>query len=628
MSLAAKSDGRSELAFPEGNGTTVAWVEPPQPRELGEYLLLNELGRGGMGVVYRGVHRKLKRPVAIKLLPAERMSDKRAVTRFLREMEAVGRLDHPNIVRAYDAGEVEGTFYLAMEFVDGVDVGQLVRGGKRLSVPDACAIISQAATGLQHAYENGLVHRDIKPSNLLLSTQGVVKVADLGLARMWAESMADERFTQTGEVCGTYDYMAPEQADAAHEVDIRADIYSLGCTLYRLLTGQVPFPDPPYDSVARKLMAHAREPPPSLDAYLADVPNELSDAIARMMAKERSQRLPNPAGLRHILARFGCDNKLEALAESARRDGEVYPGRADLKTDSQLRDVTVRREANTLTYRSRALRVGAVVVVGTLAAVWGGWFGIRPMLRSGAASKADAASEGLAGGNSKLEEVSDNASAADQQRRTIDFDEKTPDTWHPLLGHPPHVLLRPPQDTDFRLDYRKTNQEAWVTSSAPSLLAFGKTSRASYSIAVRVRQVPWVGGVGIFFGYDRHGSSSSNRSVQLIEVVRHEPTSGKPKLRLQRLLLQIGEDGVIRRRDGLAMKTIPLLALEEQDCTLLIRNHQVAGLSWNGTEISAMVDPLAAYEQIPPTTGAFGIYCDASTSRFREAQFLYREETQ
>ena len=262
---------------------------PAMPHTLGEYQILEELGHGGMGRVYRALHTKLDRVVAVKVLPRGRMEDPQAIARFEREMRAVGQLAHPNIVQAYDAREIDGTPVLIMEFVDGLDLAELVRRIGPLPVADACELVRQAALGLQRAHEHGLVHRDIKPSNLMLALSGQpsvsghqrpavgdsaprpssvappqVKILDLGLALLKADEPAGEGATDseggtgvsavppvatapgeelTGaqQIMGTVSYMAPEQAGDAHQVDIRADIYSLGCTLYKLLSGRAPF---------------------------------------------------------------------------------------------------------------------------------------------------------------------------------------------------------------------------------------------------------------------------------------------------------------------------------------------------------------------------------------------------
>jgi serine/threonine protein kinase len=271
------------------------------PRRLGQYELLEQIGRGGMGTVYKAVHMRLKRPVAIKLLPGERTRHPQTLDRFLREMEAVGRLDHPHLVRAHDAGECEGQYYLAMEFLEGQNLAQVVRTRGPLPIAEACEAVRQAALGLQYAHEHGLVHRDVKPSNLMLTPQGQVKVLDLGLARLVAEPAGDGEMTAADQVLGTGDFMAPEQASDTRQADARSDIYSLGCTLYFLLTGRAPFSDPQHPTLLKKLIAHANEPAPPIHQFRPDVPGHLVAALDRMLAKEPESRYASAAEVAHEL---------------------------------------------------------------------------------------------------------------------------------------------------------------------------------------------------------------------------------------------------------------------------------------------------------------------------------------
>lgn len=210
-------------------GSVAAEFDEP-PATLGQYELLERIGRGGMGSVWKAMHVRLKRLAAVKLLPTERMQNDQAVARFQREMEAVGRLDHPNLVRAHDAGESDGQHYLVMEYLDGRHLGQVVRALGPLPLADACEIVRQAAIGLQYAHEHGLVHRDVKPSNLMLTAEGQVKVLDLGLARLTGDQTPCDDATGTGQVMGTGDYIAPEQGQDTRRADRRSDVYSLGCT--------------------------------------------------------------------------------------------------------------------------------------------------------------------------------------------------------------------------------------------------------------------------------------------------------------------------------------------------------------------------------------------------------------
>jgi serine/threonine protein kinase len=208
-------------------------------------------------------------------------------------MQAVGALDHPKIVRAHDAGEFQGRHYLVMEFVRGGDVGQLVAAHGPLPIAVACEIVRQAAVGLAHAHEAGLVHRDIKPSNLMLSESGVVKILDLGLALV--QQGDGGNLTSTGIVMGTIDFMAPEQAGNTHDVDIRADLYSLGATLYKLLTGNAPLADPRNDTVVKKIMALATHAPAPISQARPEIPAPLATLIHRLLAKSPNERLASPA---------------------------------------------------------------------------------------------------------------------------------------------------------------------------------------------------------------------------------------------------------------------------------------------------------------------------------------------
>jgi serine/threonine protein kinase len=278
-----------------------AEVDRPIPQVLGDYELLERVGSGGMGVVYKARHRRLNRLVALKVLRSEFIESPEAARRFAREMEAGGRIIHPNLVMVTDAREENGVPLLVMEYVDGEDLGQVLRRQGRLPVKDACEITRQTAIALQHAHENGLVHRDIKPSNLMWTTDGTVKVLDLGLARIQDDLVA---ITATGQTLGTPDYMAPEQICAESQIDIRADLYSLGCTLYHLLVGQPPFSGSSYSSHLSKLQAHVEAPFPSVRQTHLEIPEQLQAIIERLTAKNPDERFGAPQDLVHAVTPF------------------------------------------------------------------------------------------------------------------------------------------------------------------------------------------------------------------------------------------------------------------------------------------------------------------------------------
>jgi serine/threonine protein kinase len=260
---------------------------------IGNYLVLDKLGAGGMGMVFKAEHRLMKRVVALKLLPPSFTRDESFVHRFRREAEAAARLSHPNIVAALDAGEFKGLHFFVMEFVEGSDLSRLIREKGPLPVDQAVACVIQAARGLQAAHARGIFHRDIKPSNLLLDTDGTVKVLDLGLARLDEDpsrpgsARSIEALTNDGAMMGTVEFMSPEQAYDSRSVDKRSDIYSLGCTLYYLLIGV-----PPYrrKTVMACALAHREQPIPRLRNARPDVPPALDDALRLMLAKEPEQR--------------------------------------------------------------------------------------------------------------------------------------------------------------------------------------------------------------------------------------------------------------------------------------------------------------------------------------------------
>ena len=283
--------------------------------QLGEYRLVQKLGEGGMGVVYKAVHTELDRVVAVKVLPAGRLGDDESMARFHREIKAIGRLDHPHIVRAFDARRIGETYFLVMEFVDGPDWEHLVRRRGPLRVADVCELGRQAALGLQHAHEHGLIHRDIKPSNLMLTREGQVKILDLGLARIQGGAVS-QALTISGQIMGTPDYIAPEQSCDSHNVDIRADLYSLGCTLYKLLAGRAPFEDAAHATLSSKLRAHERESPPPITEFRRELPRSLVAILDRLLAKEPARRFSTPSELATALASLAVGSNLPAMAAS------------------------------------------------------------------------------------------------------------------------------------------------------------------------------------------------------------------------------------------------------------------------------------------------------------------------
>ncbi len=309
---------------------------------LGKYKLLDHLGTGGMSSVYLAEHVLMKRRVAIKVLPHRRVGESSYLDRFYREAQAAAALKHPNIVMAHDFGEEDGTYYLVMEYVEGQDLQEMVKQQGPLAPEKAAHYIYQAALGLHHAHESGMVHRDVKPGNLLVDSSQTVKVLDLGLARFTQEESGEKAsltLQHNETVLGTADYLAPEQCLNSHQVDHRADIYSLGCTLYYLLAGRPPFNE---GTMAQRMVQHVNEQPPDLLELRPELPLELVELCRRMMAKqaeERPQSMQEVAEqLLQFLQRAGAN-----VGDSSGKLVSAVPGSGALPSSGTVKRRVVRK---------------------------------------------------------------------------------------------------------------------------------------------------------------------------------------------------------------------------------------------------------------------------------------------
>lgn len=333
------------------------------PEQLGDYQILSRIGGGGMGAVYKALHVRMNRVVALKILRPDVQRDEHLIQRFEREVRAAARLTHPNIVAALDAREQDGLHYLITEYVDGLDLDEIVHREGPLPVAAAVDVVLQTARGLDYAHRQGVIHRDIKPANLLRNADGVVKVLDMGLARIEADTATQSTdLTNSGMMLGTAAYMAPEQARDVRRADARSDIYSLGCTLYYLLTGRPAFTGAsPIDT----LLSHMNEPIPTL----TDAGDEASEALrfifARMVAKQPEDRFQSAAELveelETLLAILPMD--LGPLTETRAEHAEYeFPTRA-VRASTLHQDPTELEEAaeEPRSWRKWLMAVGALV---------------------------------------------------------------------------------------------------------------------------------------------------------------------------------------------------------------------------------------------------------------------------
>ncbi len=354
---------------------------------LGSYVLIEPLGEGGMGRVFRARNWKLNRHVAIKVIREEQARQPGVVARFQREIRALGRVQHPNIVMAIDADFQPGSIWYAMEFVEGMDLGRYLRTRGPMPIADACEYVVQIADALQHAHDCGLVHRDIKPSNLILcESERSIKLLDLGLTRfeLPVNDPVFAQLTRVGTIIGTPDFIAPEQIKDSRSADIRSDLYSLGCTFYFLLTGRAPFED--VEAVVDKLISQCENEPTPVERLRADIPDGLAGIVRKLMAKRRRDRFQSSAelisamlDLRHGVTLTSRDTFIDAslltLTDSPPIQRELPPtqllDRSDIEfpIDTSEAEVDVGSPKPKQGRRVQLARIGLAVLIATLALV-------------------------------------------------------------------------------------------------------------------------------------------------------------------------------------------------------------------------------------------------------------------
>jgi serine/threonine protein kinase len=569
------------------------------PGHLGSYQLLRELGRGGMGTVYEAMHTRLKKRVAVKVLPAEHVHDPALVARFYREMEALGGLEHLNIVGATDAGEADGCHFLVMEFVDGLNLSTLIRLCGRLSVVDAAEVIRQAAIGLQFIHENGRVHRDIKPANMILSVAGEVKILDLGLALLRAHGLPENELTYTGQVMGTADYMAPEQWLNSHHVDIRADIYSLGCSLYKLLTGGAPFSGVAYETSEQKRAAHLGTVPPALDDVRPDVPAPLGEVFQRMLRKAPEARFSTPAEVVKALEPYCPGADLAKLLHAARLQapddmGADPPGAS---TNDGHKKLTVSELPRTQEAAPRTQRrwklvaalAGALLGVGGLSVLVLSW-PKDPQKESPGSVQPKGEAKGPPGA-------------------------LRPREWHNALDRPPIEFWWDPAAQGFH-HFKPGSEQLIVLSPEVGLLQLGEATSASYKLDLGIRQNSWTGKVGLFFGGRRIAPDNSRLRYQLIQLTFPSPQDRTPALERSQGDITIQAESPPQFRNfGFASQMLqqPPGNTEQRLEITVRRGKGIAEVRWNGERCSKLLLVPANIKYTDEDyRGAFGVFCKGS----------------
>jgi len=536
-----------------------------------------------MGTVYEAEHLHLRRRVAIKTVSERLVSDPHTIERFRREMEALGRLVHPHVVQAYDAGEIDGLRYLAMEFIDGVDVEALAAGFKSLPIADCCEIIRQAALGLHHAHSHGLTHRDVKPRNLLLGRDGTIRVADLGLARMGGDKAPP--ITQIGNVMGTYDYISPEQVAGEGAVGPQSDLYSLGCTLYRLLAGAPPFSGPEYSTPARKLMAHVQSGPPPIGKLRPDVAPQIVDLVERLMAKDPARRPKSAADVAAILEKNTDGAHLADLLAFVRSPGDDLPTRSTvvysaLQTDQNaIAGVAKHRP---FLWRTFGAAIGFACLV---AMIWAN----RQMPRGEPPIHFQPDPK-----NTVTTEMPENEDVVDPRTQTEAINaEGDPGQrrWRGLLGEElKPILWNRNTQSFFRFD-READQ-LFLRTDGLGILGLGEAPRSWNTLQLDVQQLQWNGGFGV--AVESAPSADGAEQFIILAILKNSGTDRKAAPLIaesKRVALRKSPTGsvVVATVQPGGVRSLPDPGLESQLLELRWDQMRITRVRWAGIDLSELV---------------------------------------
>jgi serine/threonine protein kinase len=576
------------------------------PKSIGPYELHGLLGRGGMGEVHKAWHKHLQRWVAIKLVAMHRRTDDDFRRRFAREMAVIGAVDSPYVVRALDAGVHDGQQYLVMELVQGRDLGLILKARRQLSIADACEIARQAALGLAAIAARGLMHRDIKPSNLFLCDDGIVKLLDLGLARRIEIDDDESQLTATLQVLGTPDYVSPEQV-RQEAVDIRADVYSLGCTLYQMLAGRPPFAAPVCRTYAEKLMAHRDMPPPSLRALRSDIPPALEKLVERMLAKQPADRLAAPSALATALAPFTTDAHLQALLQT---DG-AQPAAACADSAS----LPLPRPApRSLRFVFTALATSIVLMLlGVVAYVAAG---------IGGNDHQDTAHIPIpTGGSATFVPPDDGKSSGTSSVPSEELPEEL--AWFHLLRKKPTELLWPHGVGASNWTFSAKNELVSYSAVDHGALIFGRVDRPYYLLQMTFHQNRWPGGMGIFFGL--HDVPDQDLPVQRCQSILFNTASDKAlEMKLQRRQTHLTQLPAGRQVSSgpLAEALIPFPRIQQQ-LEIEVRANRLFAVRLNGVAVEGLMNADVQRQFTPEDhQGQFGLWAHGSDGNVNNARLM------
>ena len=537
--------------------------------------------------------------------------------RFRRERVALARLNHANIIKATDGGEVGDSLYLVMEFVDGADLGRVLKAASRLGVPEACEAVRQAAEGLAYVELNEMVHRDIKPSNLLLGRDGVVRILDLGLVRV-TEPTPGDRNTETGALMGTPDFISPEQVRGVHKVDIRADVYSLGCTLYALLTGSPPFATAEFDSPYKKFKAHNDAPVPPLAPACPDLPPGLEDLVLRMLRKEPAERPQSPTVVAQDIAPFCTGHNLARLSLPSPSEplygptvtGEREP---DLQT---LRSPVPSSSTITESVTSRRRPVVVVVASVMLATVAGVaiWLASRPEPNDG----------GVRGTPSTPSTGVPTPPANDPPPHVF-----RPGEWTELLDRDPRVVAwpEPPAVGDWRYEPAKRELRISHSDRAMFQLEDLQDIAPGFDMEMIVSQIPWTGGFGMYVrGRDEPFGGDRSVLADFLVLYTFTPELEPMEARMSRGVVRAVPRVNRATADRLNSQLVPRPHLEEHRVALSVTAKGIVQIRLDNLSIAdTLVDPASQFPKRPGTAGTVGVLVQGSTTHFRSVRVRFHK---